>query len=377
MRSSFDRFSIDLTASGEVVIALKGDWNSTSHLPERKDVKALLEEFQTRKIRFDSKELSSWNSILVVFVTEIRALAKAMGLNVDCSQLPQGINRLIRLAEAVPENEGAKADPPHYPFFERLGRHSVWLWNSSVALLDFTGRMVMVFIQFCQGKARYRAFDFVLNIYETGARALPIVSLIAFLMGLILAYVGAVQLQQFGAQIFVADLVAIAIVREMGPIMAAVVMAGRTGASFAAQLGTMKVNQEIDAYKTMAISPYQFLVFPRVFALCLMMPLLCIFGNAIGIFGGAVVARYHLGISWLQFAMQVQLAIGMPDIILSLTKAFCFGVIVAMFGCYRGMNSGNSALAVGEAATSAVVSSLVFIVIFDAIFAVMMGVLGI
>jgi phospholipid/cholesterol/gamma-HCH transport system permease protein len=378
MGLNFDRFEIGRPSGDELVISLVGDWNSSSHLPDWNLLRTRFEsERGIRTIRFDSAKLEKWNSMLVVFVSEVRSIAQQLNLNIDCAALPQGINRLIRLAEAVPENEEAKATPPRYPFFERLGRHSHWLWTASVDLLDFTGRMMMVFIQFLNGKARYRPVDFVLNIYETGARALPIVSLIAFLMGLILAYVGAVQLQQFGAQIFVADLVAIAIVREMGPIMTAVVMAGRTGASFAAQLGTMKVNQEIDAYKTMAISPYQFLVFPRVFALCLMMPLLCIFANAIGIFGGAVVARYSLGISWLQFAMQVQLAIGMPDIIISLSKAFVFGIIVAMFGCYRGMNSGNSALSVGQAATSAVVSSLVFIVIVDAIFAVMIGVLRI
>ncbi|TVQ78028.1 MAG: ABC transporter permease [Bradymonadales bacterium] len=372
-----DFYRIEAIEDRFLEIQLQGAWNSSAQLPGRDQLEQQILSLQPKKLFFNCKELSSWNSVLVVFVSEIRRIAKQNSLELDCEQLPQGVSRLIRLSEAVPENEEARFQDYHDSFFEKVGRESVKTLNAGHDLLEFFGRIIVVSGQFLRGCARYRAVDIFRNIQETGAQALPIISLIAFLMGLILAYVGAVQLTQFGAQIFVADLVAIAIVREMGPIMTAVVMAGRTGAAFAAQLGTMKVNQEIDAYQTMAISPYQFLVFPRLLALCLMMPLLCVFSNFIGIFGGAVVARYHLGISWLQYYTQVQSAIGVPDISLSLIKAFVFGVVVAAFGCYRGMRSGNNALAVGQAATSAVVSSLVLIVILDALFAIMTGVWGI
>ena len=360
-----------------VQIALIGDWSALPSLPSLESLKQQLLSLEARQIIFECKKLERWNSILLVFVLELRRLGSHSGFEINCTNLPQGVNRLLRLAEAVPENEDARSVERDQNFLETLGRSTVSLWRSFVDVLDFSGRMVMVSTQFINRRARYRSVDFLINIQEAGAQALPIISLIGFLMGLILAYVGAVQLKQFGAQIFVADLVAISIVREMGPIMTAVVMAGRTGAAYAAQLGSMKANQEIYAYKTMAISPYQFLVFPRVLALCLMMPLLCIFADAIGIFGGGVVAKFSLGISWLQYITQVQDAIGLPDVLLSLGKAVVFGIIVAMFGCYRGMNSGTSASSVGQAATTAVVSSLVMIVIADAIFAVIVGVLGI
>ena len=360
-----------------IQISLFGDWSLLPSLPSLEFLKREALSHRAKHIVFDCKQLERWNSILLVFVLELRRLGKDFGLEIDCKNLPQGVNRLLRLAEAVPENEDARAQTPKESFLEKLGRNSVEVWKSFVDVLDFIGRMMMVSVQFINRRARYRPVDFLINIQEAGAQALPIISLIGFLMGLILAYVGAVQLKQFGAQIFVADLVAISVVREMGPIMTAVVMAGRTGAAYAAQLGSMKANQEIDAYKTMAISPYQFLVFPRVLALCLMMPLLCVFADAIGVFGGGIVAKFSLGISWLQYIMQVQDAIGLPDVVLSLAKAFVFGTIVAMFGCYRGMNSGTSASSVGEAATTAVVSSLVVIVVADAIFAVVVGVLGI
>jgi len=360
-----------------IQISLFGDWSLLPSLPSLEFLKREALSHRAKHIVFDCKQLERWNSILLVFELELRRLGKDFGLEIDCKNLPQGVNRLLRLAEAVPENEDARAQTPKESFLEKLGRNSVEVWKSFVDVLDFIGRMMMVSVQFINRRARYRPVDFLINIQEAGAQALPIISLIGFLMGLILAYVGAVQLKQFGAQIFVADLVAISVVREMGPIMTAVVMAGRTGAAYAAQLGSMKANQEIDAYKTMAISPYQFLVFPRVLALCLMMPLLCVFADAIGVFGGGIVAKFSLGISWLQYIMQVQDAIGLPDVVLSLAKAFVFGTIVAMFGCYRGMNSGTSASSVGEAATTAVVSSLVVIVVADAIFAVVVGVLGI
>lgn len=370
-------FDLRGTSGDSVEVRIFGDWHSASALPSSAHLEEYVRANKIREIVFDCHELQRWNSSLVVFVSNLRGLAHREGIRVNLDRLPQGIAKLLRLAEAVPDNHEARAKPADSNFLESVGKEAYQQWRAFVELVDFIGRMAMVFVQFVSRKARYRPIDFFINIQEAGAQALPIISLIGFLMGLILAYVGAVQLSRFGAQIFVADLVAISIVREMGPIMTAVVMAGRTGAAFAAQLGTMKVNQEIDAYKTMAISPYQFLVFPRVFALCLMMPLLCIFANAIGIFGGAVVARYSLGISWLQYLIQVQQAIGLSDVFLSLIKAFVFGIIVAMFGCYRGMTSGQSALAVGQAATTAVVSSLVFIVVFDAIFAIIMGVLGI
>src|SRR5947208_12776999 len=210
-----------------------------------------------------------------------------------------------------------------------------------------------------RGRARFRVSDLFLVIQDCGPRALGIVTLISFLIGLILAFVGAVQLQQFGASIFVANLVAIAMTREIGGIMTAIVMSGRTGAAFAAQLGTMNTNQEIDALSTMGISPMEFLVLPRMLALIAMMPLLTVYADLVGILGGAVVGIGMLGLGPVQYLEQTRDAGHVSDFLIGIAKSAGFGVVVPLAGCLRGMQSGRSAAAVGLAATSAGVTSIV------------------
>jgi len=217
--------------------------------------------------------------------------------------------------------------------------------------------------------------DLLVAIHDCGPRALGIVSLISFLIGLILGFVGAVQLQQFGASLFVANLVAVAMTREIGCIMTAIVMAGRTGAAFAAQLGTMTTNQEIDALSTMGISPMEFLVLPRMLALILMMPLLTIYADLVGILGGAVVGVAMLGLGPTEYYEQTRDAVSLTSFFIGVGKSVVFGILVALVGCLRGMQSGRSAAAVGLAATSAVVTSIVLIILVDGIFAVILNVL--
>ena len=215
------------------------------------------------------------------------------------------------------------------------------------------------------------------QLYFCGAQALPIISLISLLVGLILAFVGAVQLKYFGAQIYVADLVGIAMTREMGAMMTGIIMAGRTGAAFAAQLGTMQVNEEIDALHTLGISPFDFLVLPRLLALVLMMPLLCLYADAMGIMGGAIVGMGMLDISLPLYWNQTMAAVTLPYIWLGVVKGCVFGFIIAFVGCLRGLQAGRSAQAVGQAATSAVVTIIVGIIVVDGLFAVICDVIGI
>ena len=233
-------------------------------------------------------------------------------------------------------------------------------------MLKFLGEMSVTFFRLFRMKARFRAVDLFLLIQQCGAQALPIVTLISFLVGVILAFVGAVQLKQFGAQIYVADLVGIAIVHEMGAMMTGIIMAGRTGAAFAAQLGTMKVTQEIDAFTTMGFSPLEFLVLPRVIALVLMMPLLCLYADFVGVLGGATVAMGMLDLSWTTYVRETIHAVGLTDLFGGIFKSSVYGVLVALSGCLRGIQCGNSSSAVGDAATSAVVTGIVAIVVLAA-----------
>jgi phospholipid/cholesterol/gamma-HCH transport system permease protein len=212
---------------------------------------------------------------------------------------------------------------------------------------------------------------------ECGPGALSIVTLISVLVGVILGFIGAQQLRQFGAEIYVANLVGIAMVREMGAIMAGIIMAGRTGAAFAAQLGTMQVNEEIDALKTFGFSPMEYLVVPRIVALIIMMPLLCIYADVLGMAGGALISALALDISLERYFQQLITAVLLKDILIGVAKSAVFGILIACAGCLCGMRCGRSASAVGIAVTSAVVSGIVAIVISDAVFAAVCEALGI
>jgi phospholipid/cholesterol/gamma-HCH transport system permease protein len=216
-----------------------------------------------------------------------------------------------------------------------------------------------------------------LTLQQCGADALPIVTLISFLVGLILAFVGALQLRLFGAEVYVANLVGIGMVRVLGAVMTGIIMAGRTGASFAAELGTMEVNEEIDALRTLGIQPMEFLVLPRMLALLLMMPLLCLYADLMGVLGGIAVGVGMLHMNLAEYLNQTKAALNLNHLWIGLVHGSVFGVLVALSGCLRGMKCGRSAAAVGTATTSAVVTGIVSIVIATAILTVIFDALGI
>ncbi|MGD0076819.1 MAG: ABC transporter permease, partial [Candidatus Binataceae bacterium] len=224
--------------------------------------------------------------------------------------------------------------------------------------------------RFARGKARYRRVDLMEVVQQCGPEAVGIVSLIAFLVGVILAFMGAVQLSRFGASIYVADLVGIGMVREMGAMMTAIIMSGRTGAAFAAELGTMKVTQEIDALTTMGISPPEFLVLPRVLALAMTMPLLCLFADFLGILGGAFVGVVMLDLSLSSYIRETISTLTFVNFAGGLVKGTTYGVLIALAGCLRGLQCGNSSSAVGDAATQAVVMSIVMVIVACGVYAV-------
>jgi phospholipid/cholesterol/gamma-HCH transport system permease protein len=243
-------------------------------------------------------------------------------------------------------------------------------------MASFVGEAALAMVNLARGRARFRRADLGLLLQECGPQALPIVSLISVLVGLILAFVGAIQLRLFGAQIYVADLVGLGMAREMGAMMTAIIMAGRTGAAFAAQLGTMQVNEEIDALRTLGLSPMDFLVLPRMLALILMTPLLAMYADLMGIIGGASVGILVGGLTPTEYFNQTQATVGWSHIIQGLISATVYGAIVAVSGCLRGMQCGRSAAAVGQATTSAVVTSIVAIVIAAAVLTVIFNALG-
>jgi phospholipid/cholesterol/gamma-HCH transport system permease protein len=250
------------------------------------------------------------------------------------------------------------------------------VWADLEESLAFTGQVTVALSRLARGNANTRFVDFRSFCYQAGPDAFAIISLTSVLVGMILAYLGAVQLKQFGAEIFVANLVVIGMLREMGVLMTAVVMAGRTGAAYAAQLGTMQTNDEIDAITTMGISPVEFLVLPRMLALIIIMPLLTIYANLLGIVGGGIVAG-GMGITPIQYLLQGQTALSFSHVTVGLLKALVFATLIAIAGCRAGMNCGRSSAAVGEAATNAVVTALVYLIVADAAINILFQQLGI
>jgi phospholipid/cholesterol/gamma-HCH transport system permease protein len=358
-------------------VQLRGAWRLRSGVPPATLVQRELEAARARSVAFNADELAAWDSSVLIFLEQISELCRQRKIPMDRAGLPAGVQKLLALAEAVPERKGARREVSGASILERIGTTTIGVAGSATEMLAFLGEMTITFIRLCGMKARYRSSDLLLLIQQCGAQALPIVTLISFLVGVILAFVGAVQLKQFGAQIYVADLVGIAMMREMGAMMTGIIMAGRTGAAFAAQLGTMKVTQEVDALTTAGFSPLEFLVLPRVMALILMMPLLCLYADFVGVLGGAVIGVGMLDLSWTTYFQETVNAITLMDIFGGVFKSSVYGVLIALSGCLRGLQCGNSSSAVGDAATSAVVTGIVFIVVACGVFAVVFYILGI
>ena len=368
----FERVSDDT-----LVLRLAGDWTIRARLPRSSDALAELTEPGIRGIALDVEGLTAWDSALPAFLLRVRNGCDEKGLRCDLEALPEGVAHLLELASAVPERTDALRSAEGLPFSERLGNAATELTHGARDMLEFLGELTLSIGRLLRGQAQFRRVDLWRTVQECGANALPIVTLISVLVGMILAFVGAVQLEQFGAEIYVANLVGLAMAREMGAMMTAIIMAGRTGAAFAAQIGTMRVNEEIDALATFDFSPIDFLVLPRALALAAMMPLLCVYADVLGILGGALIGVGMLDLSPALYWDQTLDSMGLMDFGVGLLKSAVFGVLVAVAGCLRGLQCGTSSSAVGLAATSAVVTGIVAIIVFDAIFTVLFDVLGI
>jgi phospholipid/cholesterol/gamma-HCH transport system permease protein len=368
----------DPSTGDTVRLQLSGSWRLTRSLPAASDIEKELEGRPgLRRVAFDAAGLADWDSGLLTFLRKLDAALGETDLQVDRSGLPEGARRLLRLAAAVPERAGAGRAAAAEPFLARVGKETLDLVRGSGEVVAFLGEITIALGRLVRGKARFRRSDLMLTLQEVGAQALPIVSLISFLVGVILAFLGSVQLLQFGAQIFVAPLVAIGMARDMAAMMVGIILAGRTGAAFAAQLGTMQVNEEIDALSTFGFVPMDFLVLPRVLALVVMTPLLCLYADLMGILGGAFVGVTFLDLPSVTYFQATADGVRLIDFAGGLIKAAVYGIVVAVAGCLRGIQCGRSSAAVGQATTSAVVTSIIFIVVSMAVLTVVYNALGI
>lgn len=362
---------------GTFMVHFSGSWVHGRPKPDVDRLHADIgAEAELQTLHLEADHLTGWDSSLLVVVRQLCDWAEARNLRVRLDGMPEGVRNLIELSRAVPGNKKPEDDAPE-GFLTEVGERTLAAYRGVGGYFDFLGQLCIDFAVLARGRGKVRGKDFLLILQATGAQAVPIVSLLSFLTGLIIAFIGVIQLQKFAADIYVADLVGLAVTRELGAVMAGVIMAGRTGAAFAAQIGSMQVNEEVDALTTFGISPMQFLVVPRVLALVLMMPLLCACADFVAIMGGMVVAVTISDVSVSQYANQIQAAVNLNDLLVGIFKSGVFGLIIALSGCYRGLNCGRDASSVGQAATSAVVTAITWIVVADAIFAVLFHILGI
>ena len=359
-----------------LTLRIAGEWVIEHSPPSLEPVRERLRSGSAGGVlHFDARGLDQWDSVLPSILVRVQSLVREHGLELDLDGLPDGAVRLIKLATAVRDRGGVEPRG-RSDFVSTLGTATIAFAATAADMAAFIGESCIAVWRLLRGRALMRGRDFWLAVQQAGVDAVPIITLISVLVGMIQAFVGGSQLALFGAQVFVANLVAIGMLREMGAMMAALIMAGRTGAAYAAELGTMQVNEEIDALRTLGISPMEFLVLPRLLAFTLMMPLLAVYANLAGILGGAAIGIGVLGITPTTYYEQSLQFVRLQDVGVGLVKAAVFGLLVAAAGCLRGIHSGRDAAAVGAATTSAVVSGIVAVIVADCVINVVCYALG-
>jgi phospholipid/cholesterol/gamma-HCH transport system permease protein len=317
-------------------------------------------------LSFDGTALDDWDSGLLVFLRQGEAYCTETGCTFDTARMPQPVTTLLALARAVPDRV-AEPDMPRQSLVTRIGSAGIGAWDAGRGALTFVGEVALSLARLATGRGRMQWRAFWVVVQSNASGALPIVTLIALLVGVIIAFLGVVVLQRFGAGYYVSYLVGYGVLREMGALMTGIIIAGRTGAGFAAELGSMKVTEELDALATLGISPIDHLVLPRLLGLFVMMPLLVLYADVVGILGGLAVSSALLDLSATQFFGGMLSAVSLSDALLGLFKATVFGLIIGLAGCFHGLRTGSDASAVGRAATSAVVLGITLIVVANAV----------
>lgn len=351
-----------------LLVTLSGDWIARDDtVSDPGVVDSILKQAGSGGLRFDGGALGRWDSGLLVFLAALRAAAQTAGIGFDDAGLPLAARRLLALVPLAPPAATPRPGPGPVA---RLGRGAIGVWAGFLSVNGFVGELVLRFGAVFRGRLTMRGRDLLACVKEAGMDALLIVSIVNILVGGILAFVGAIQLRKFGADIYVANLVGIAVVREMAALMTAIVMAGRTGGAYAAHIATMQGNEEIDALRAIGIPVVDYLLFPRIGALCFTMPFLYLYGAAVALFGGFLVAVLMLHLTPGQFMSHVRSAVNFDQVLFGLVKSLTFGAAIALIGCRVGLSAGRSAADVGRAATSAVVIGIVWVIALDAVFAV-------
>jgi len=377
MRTFSEKLVFDYSTPKTLLIKLSGDWKiSAGFLSVNEAASQLSSHPDITQINFYVSPELKWDSGLIAFLLKLIKECGQKKIQVARDGLPQEAQKLLALALKVPEKAIAP-QKEHESFFEAIGEKVLKMGDSGAAGLDFLGDIAVSLGRLITGKLYVRWDDFYLLVKRCGADSLLLVSLISLLVGMILAFVASIQLKMFGAQIYIADIVGIAMVRVLSAVMTGIIVSGRIGASFAAEIGMMQTNEEIDALKTLGVSPVEFLVIPRVLALVLMMPILTIYADLMAILGGFLISIWMFHLNPSEYLNHTQLAVKLNYVWIGLIHSFVFAVIIAVAGCLRGIECDRDAAGVGRAATSAVVTSITGLVIATAIITFICQILGV
>lgn len=363
---------------GRLRLALDGRLDARATPRVWREAMRLSESARSRSLVVDASGLAYCDAGAAALFGELERRQRDYGGTFAIEGLRSELATIVELVRPDEKDFSSTDAPAEHPvpYLERLGRTSSHLMDDVRRNVVFVGHVTVALCRALRHPASLRMRDVFRVAESVGIGAVPIVALVGFLLGLILSFQSAVSMQRFGAEIYVADLLVISMLRELGPLMAAILLAARSGSAFAAEIGTMKVNEEVDALTTMGLEPVRFLIVPRVIAALAMTPIVALLTNFFGLLGGAVVMR-AIGFPWVTFMNRIADAGTLTDLTSGLVKAFVFGVIVASVGCLRGLGTGKGAGAVGESTTSSVVTCIVLIGITDGIFAVIFYVIGI
>lgn len=365
------------TQGSDTIIALTGDWTLRFEDTAPVTEQTLLDRAGLQGIGFDTSRLGSWDSSLLVYLLRLRQACAPRQVQFDEAGIPAPARRLLALLPSAAPALAADPDAGRPGFVERFGLWVIAQASEVTAVATLLGGQILRSGVALLGRARMRGVDLLACLYDAGVAALPMVALVNVLVGGILAFVGAIELRRFGADIYIANLVGIAQVREMSAVMTAIVLSGRTGGAYAAQISAMQGSNELDALRVIGIPVQDYLILPRVIALTLMTPLLYLYGCMVGIAGGFVVAVTMLNITPQLFMTQTRDAVTLQEVGFGIVKSMAFGALIALAGCRIGLKAGRSASDVGHAATSAVVVGIIGVITLDAVFAVCANALNI
>jgi len=366
---------------GGIVFKSKGDWTVNSIQNVVHQLESITQAYQNTEVLWDVSAVNEIDSagmmLFIKYYDQLQSNDCIVTLS-GVTEKHERLNNLLRKHIVLPPTSVPKPLKHYFlsPFYY-LGKWTLGLMTEMILFLSFFGESSLVFFKslFHPSSIRYRAI--IKNIEEAGVRALPIVALTSFLIGIVITYQGAVQLEKFGANIFIVEMISISVTRELAPLITAIVVAGRTGSSYTAQLGVMKITEEMDAMRTMGFNPHHFLVIPRVLALVIALPLLVFFADIVGLLAGMLISEIHLQLSYAEFLNRLQNVLDVKQVWIGLIKAPFFAILIATVSCFRGFQVEKNSESIGRYTTISVVNAIFLVIACDALFSVILTELGI